>query len=77
VFTTNAQIIRAIRLTIERLEQDPEVARDDPALDTLKRLLLRRIAVKDDLDTSEKASAVAVDADALVESRGPKPGPGD
>jgi hypothetical protein len=71
VLATNAQIIRAIRTTIERLEQDSEVAPDDPALETLKRLLLRRLAMKNDSETKESAALVLVDKDAAVDPSAP------
>ena len=35
--------VNAIFYTIQQLENEPGVRPDDPALDTLKRLLLRRI----------------------------------
>lgn len=43
-------VVNAIYYTIQQLERDPEIPPDDPALDTLKRLLLRRIA---EIDTAK------------------------
>jgi hypothetical protein len=41
---TKNLLVSAIRSTLQQLELDPEVRADDPAFDTLKRLLVRRIA---------------------------------
>jgi hypothetical protein len=49
-------VVNAIYFTIQQLENDPEVRPDDPALDTLKRLLLRKIA---EFDTPKEAAPAA------------------
>jgi hypothetical protein len=41
---SHQQIVKALRATIEQLERDPETRPEDPALDVLKRLLVRRLA---------------------------------
>jgi hypothetical protein len=51
---TKQKIVNAIRSTILQLEDDPEVGPDDPAIDTLKRMLLRRITELSGLE--EKAA---------------------
>ena len=59
---TNAQIIHVIRATIQQLEQDPETRPDDPALDVLKRLLIRRIAHMDAVGASDPAESIPLSA---------------
>lgn len=72
---TNAQIVSAIRATIRQLEQDPDVRPDDPALEVLKRLLVRRLAAIEKPDANEiyeaQSSASAVDeAQKISEEKG-------
>jgi hypothetical protein len=38
------RLVRILRKTLEQMEQDPQIASDDPAVTELKRSLLHRIA---------------------------------
>ncbi len=46
VLATNVQVVNALRLTIQHLEEDMVLSPSDSALETLKRQLLQRIAAK-------------------------------
>lgn len=54
---TNAQIVNALRITIQQLEQESSAPPEDPALIALKRMLLQRLAEK----TSEEQTDTLVE----------------
>jgi hypothetical protein len=56
-------IVNAIYYTIQQLEHDPDIRPDDPALDTLKRLLVRRIA---EIDMPQGIAPAAALPEAVV-----------